>query len=95
MDFISLLVDQGIAISAALYVTGMIIKKIPHIPNWSIPGILTVLGILAAVFSMDGGFTVHNICQGIFAAGAAVLTNQTIKQVKNCKCPEQTEKSGK
>lgn len=82
MDFMSLLVDKGVGISAALYAIGMIIKKIPHIPNWLIPIILTVLGILAAGFSMVDGFSIHNICQGIFAAGAAVLTDQTVKQIK-------------
>jgi len=83
MDFASLLVDQGVTISVALYVIGMIVKKIPHIPNWLIPIILTVLGVFAAGFSMNGGFNINNICQGVFAAGAAVLTNQTIKQIKN------------
>jgi len=91
MDFSSLLVEQGVIIAAALYVVGMIIKKIPHIPNWLIPVILTVLGILAACLSMSEGLTVNNICQGIFAAGAAVLTNQTVKQIKGRNNTDQPE----
>ena len=82
MNFASLLVKQSAIISTALYVVGMIIKKIPFIQNWLIPVILTVLGVIAACLSMDEGVTVDNICQGIFAAGAAVLANQTFKQIK-------------
>lgn len=93
MDFVGLLVDKGVGIAAALYVVGMIIKKIPHVPNWLIPIILTVLGILAAGFSMSGGFSIHNICQGVFATGAAVLTNQTVKQIKYKNSAGQTDQA--
>jgi len=80
MDFMNFLVQQGIIIAAALYVVGIFLKKAPFMPDWLIPFILTVLGVAAAGFSMSGGFTVENILQGVFAAGAAVLTNQLQKQ---------------
>ena len=80
MDFMGFLLEQGVVIAAALYVLGMFMKKAPFIPDWSIPFILTGLGVAAAVFSMQGGFTVGNALQGVFAAGAAVLAHQMGKQ---------------
>jgi|GEM_PF-633455 len=80
MDFTQFIVQQGLYIAAGLYVLGLIIKNVPFIPDWVIPWILIGGGIAAAGLSMEGGFTIHNIIQGIFAAGAAVLTNQTYKQ---------------
>jgi hypothetical protein len=80
MDFMQFIIQEGLIIAAGLYVIGVIIKGIPNIPNWIIPFVLVALGVLAAGFSMDGGFTIANILQGIFAAGAAVLVNQGIKQ---------------
>lgn len=79
-DFTQFMVQQGIFIAAGLYVLGAIIKRAPFVPNWLIPWILLVCGPIAAGLSMEGGFTVNNIFQGIFAAGAAVLTNQVWKQ---------------
>lgn len=81
-DFTQFLVQQGVFIAAGLYVIGAIIKRASFVPNWVIPWILLVCGPIAAGFSMPGGFTVENIFQGIFAAGAAVLTNQVWKQTK-------------
>ena len=80
MDFSQFMVQQGLYIAAGLYVLGTLIKNTPFLPDWVIPWILIACGIVAAGFSMDGGFTMKNIVQGIFAAGAATLTNQTWKQ---------------
>jgi hypothetical protein len=80
MDFMKFLLEQGVIIAAGLYVIGTFLKKASFLPDWLIPFILTVLGVLAAGFSMDGGFSVDNILQGVFATGAAVLANQIKKQ---------------
>lgn len=80
MDFSQFIVQQGIYIAAGLYVLGVLIKNTPVIPDWVIPWILIACGIIAAGFSMEGGFTIQNIIQGVFAAGAATLTNQAWKQ---------------
>lgn len=80
MDFTQFIVQQGLYIAAGLYVLGMLIKKVPFIPDWLIPWILIACGITATGLSMEGGFSIQNIFQGIFAAGAAVLVNQTYKQ---------------
>ncbi len=81
MDFMNYLTQSGLLIAAGLFVIGLFLKGASFIPDWCIPIILLVLGILAAVFSMDGGLTVSNILQGVFATGAAVLVNQVGKQV--------------
>lgn len=80
MDFTRFLIQQGIIIAAVLYIIGTFLKRTPFVPDWLIPYILTVLGAVAAGFTMAGGFTAENIFQGIFAAGAAVLTDQMQKQ---------------
>lgn len=81
MDFMNYITQSGLIIAAGLFVVGLLIKPASFIPDWLIPELLLVLGILAAGFSMDGGFTVTNILQGVFATGAAVLVNQVGKQV--------------
>lgn len=85
MDFSQFMSQQGLYIAAGLYVLGMIIKKMTVIPDWVIPWILIAGGIAASCLSIEGGFTIENIIQGIFSAGAAVLTNQTIKQTRSRK----------
>lgn len=81
MDFMNYLTQSGLLIATGLFVIGIFLKQTSFIPNWLIPIILLILGVLAAVFSMDNGFTVTNILQGVFATGAAVLVNQIGKQV--------------
>lgn len=80
MDFSQFIVQQGLYIAAGLYVLGVFFKNTPAIPDWVIPWILIACGIIAAGISMEGGFTFQNIIQGVFAAGAATLTNQAWKQ---------------
>lgn len=81
MDFMNYLTQSGLLIAAGLFVIGLFLKGASFIPDWLIPEILLVLGVLAACFSIEGGFTVSNILQGVFATGAAVLVNQVGKQV--------------
>lgn len=81
MDFMDLIVREGIAIAAGLYLIGVFLKKAVFIPDWLIPFILLVLGIVAAGFSIEGGFSVSNILQGVSATGLAVLGNQSFKQI--------------
>ncbi|MEZ4357087.1 MAG: phage holin family protein [Eubacteriales bacterium] len=81
MDFMDLIVNKGIAVAAGLYIIGVFLKKAVFIPDWLIPFILLALGILASCFTIEGGFTVPNILQGIFATGLAVLGNQAYKQI--------------
>lgn len=81
MDFISYVIEQALILVPALYVLGMIIKHTEYIPDKFIPVILLVCGITGAVFMM--GATVEAVIQGILVTGAAVFTNQLIKQMSN------------
>lgn len=80
MEFSQFMTQQGIYIAAGLYVLGAIIKKTTFVPDWVIPWVLIACGIAASCLSIDGGFTIENIIQGIFSAGTAVLANQAVKQ---------------
>jgi hypothetical protein len=60
-----------------LYVLGMFMKRIPSIPDWTIPFVLTVVGVLLGLLILG---VPDGILQGVLCAGGAVLVNQMIKQ---------------
>ena len=80
MDFMTYIINEGIVLIPVLYFIGMALKSTPNIPDWPIPYILGVLGIVGAIAIM--GVSVNSVIQGILVAGAAVYTNQTIKQTQ-------------
>ncbi len=82
-DFWSYIADKVLYLIPALYFVGFIIKKIPGVPDWMIPFVLLVLGILAAMAIM--GWTIEGIVQGVLVTAAAVLANQLWKQGVNAK----------
>lgn len=78
MDIGSYIVNEGLILIPALYIVGMMIKSTPKVQDWLIPYILGALGIAGAVGLM--GISVNSVIQGVLIAGAAVYTNQLIKQ---------------
>lgn len=70
----------------ALWILGVAIKKTPKIPDWTIPYILIVLGVLAAMAML--GWSIENAVQGVLVAGGAVLINQAYKQANKAKSGE-------
>jgi len=76
---------------AVIYALGMFLKKIPNVPDWTIPIALLFISIgLTIVYtalSLGEGFTqcviVNGTIYGILAAWGAVFSNEVIKQVKN------------
>ncbi len=80
MDLMSYIVSEGLILIPVLYLIGMAIKSTPNMPDWLIPYILGALGIVGAVAIL--GISVNSVIQGILVAGAAVYTNQTIKQIQ-------------
>lgn len=73
-------VGDGLVMIPALFVIGMIIKGTAYIRNELIPVIL--LGIsLALTPLLLGGYDATNIVQAILVTGAAVLVDQTAKQI--------------
>lgn len=77
-DFTSFISENMYIVAAVLYVLGIFMKKIPKIPDWTIPFGLTVIGCVFGVFIAG---VPSGLLQGVLCAGAAVLVNQMIKQV--------------
>jgi hypothetical protein len=80
MDFVKYITENALVLIPALYVLGMILKGTERIADKNIPLILLPLGILGSVAL--GGFTVQATIQGILVTGAAVYSNQLMKQLK-------------
>lgn len=77
MDYIT---ESAVILVPALYILGMIMKGTDKIPDKYIPIILLILGIAGAIAFM--GLSPQSVVQGILITGAAVYTNQLIKQAK-------------
>ena len=80
MDIYTYLIEDALILIPALLILGQIIKGIEFIPDKYIPLILLPVGILGAI--VGGGFNVGSIIQGILVTGAAVYSNQIVKQLK-------------
>ncbi|GLC30429.1 phage holin family protein [Clostridium omnivorum] len=79
MDIMKFIIEQAYILVPALYVIGMILKT-SSVKDKYIPLILLAFGIVGAIALM--GLSVQSIIQGILVTGAAVFTNQLIKQTK-------------
>lgn len=77
-DLWGFIVDEAYVLIPALYVVGIFAKKIPNIPDWTIPLVLLVLGVVGAMLII--GVTVQGAIQGVLVSGAAVFVNQLYKQ---------------
>lgn len=77
MDFIT---KEFIFIVPCLIVLGICLKNIPFIPDYFIPLILIVLGIIIAGFYHN--WTNESIIQGFICGLASTGLHQTVKQIK-------------
>lgn len=80
MDFLTYVVNEALILVPVLNVIGCFIKGTEKIEDKYIPLILLVLSIILSIALI--GFSVDSIIQGVLVAGAAVLTNELIKQNK-------------
>lgn len=80
MDFLKFVIETNIPVIVAIYVIGMILKGMKNINDKFIPVILLPLGIALTCAFMKS-FNAESIVQGILVVGAAVYTNQLIKQL--------------
>lgn len=78
MDFMKFIVEQALILIPVLYVLGMFLKA-SKVPDNFIPLVLLAIGIVLAFLLI--GFTVQAFIQGVLVAGAAVFSNQIIKQL--------------
>lgn len=79
-NFLEYITEKAYILIPVLYLLGFIIKKTPMIPDWLIPYILLVIGILAGMALV--GWTIDGCIQGALVAGITVLANQLWKQGK-------------
>lgn len=75
LDYI---LDDALIVIPVLWIVGKILKETPSLWDWLIPYILTVIGVVLAVFLT--GFNVDGIIQGLLVSGAAIYGNQLYKQ---------------
>jgi len=78
MEFAQYITQNALILIPTLYVLGMIIKNTEKVNDKYIPIILLIVGIAGAVGIM--GVNADSVIQGILVTGAAVYTNQLIKQ---------------
>lgn len=69
-----------LAVVAACWVIGFILKQTPKVPNWSIVYFVLALAVLLTGLSI--GWTVEALIQGILAGAFAVFGHQAVKQAK-------------
>lgn len=72
------LIEKALILLPCLMIIGAIIKNTPKIPNWLIPYILLICGVVGGIGLL--GLNQEGIIQGILVAGSAVFANQLIKQ---------------
>lgn len=82
MNFTEFLNQNVYIVSVVLFIIGLFLKRTPHIPNWSIPYILNIIGIIACNLILSLG--VDATLQGILSAGIAVYAHQLYKEGKIC-----------
>ena len=80
MDFLSYITENALILIPVLVVIGQIIKNIQLIDNKWIPLILLPLGVAGAMAL--GGWTIDAAIQGVLVTGAALYSNQIVKQMK-------------
>jgi hypothetical protein len=78
MEFVKFITENALILVPVLYVLGMILKGTEKFQDKFIPVILLPIGVIASVALI--GFTVQAVIQGVLVVGAAVYTNQLIKQ---------------
>lgn len=72
--------EEALVLIPALFVLGVFIKRSKTIADKYIPFILLIVGIALSIGTL--GLHVHSVVQGILVSGAAVLTNELVKQSK-------------
>ena len=79
MEFTKFIAENALILVPALYVLGMVLKGTEKIPDKYIPIVLLPIGVITSISML--GYTVQAIVQGVLVVGAAVYTNQLVKQI--------------
>lgn len=78
MNLMDYIIKDAYILIPVLYVIGVFLKRTPRIPDWLIPWILLVLGMVGAFFL--SGMKLGGVLQGVLVAGLTVFANQLYKQ---------------
>lgn len=79
MDFTQYITASTLVCIPVLYIIGLILKNTNKVPDNVIPLVLLPIGIVLAMLLM--GRSVDALIQGVLVTGAAVYTNQVVKQL--------------
>ena len=80
MEILNLITENALIFIHVIYIIGMMLKGLEKIQDKFIPLILLPIGVALAMLSM--GLCVEGFIQGVLVVGAAVYTNQLIKQIQ-------------
>lgn len=80
MDLMQYLNQNYLVLIPALWLIGHALKQTPVIPDWTIIWILFIVSI--GIGSIEYGFSIDAITNGIIAAGISVFGHQVFKQTK-------------
>lgn len=77
-NIIDYVIKEALIVIPVLWVIGAWLKRTPHVPDWTIPWALTVLGVAFCLCIV--GQSIDGVMQGILVSGAAVLGHQLLVQ---------------
>ena len=80
MEILNYIMYNALILIPVLLVLGKIVKGTEKIPDKWIPLILLPIGIAGSLAL--GGISADSIVQGVLVTGAAVYSNQVVKQLK-------------
>ncbi|MBN1048692.1 phage holin family protein [Clostridium botulinum] len=78
MEFINYITESALILVPVIFIIGTVFKGTEKIEDKYIPIILLPIGIILSMLLI--GFNIEGFIQGILVTGAAVYTNQLIKQ---------------
>lgn len=78
MEFINYITESALILIPVIFIIGTILKGTEKVSDKYIPIILLPIGIILSMLLI--GFNIEGLIQGILVNGAAVYTNQLIKQ---------------
>lgn len=80
MELIEFVSENYYILIPVLWVIGEFLKSTPKVPDWMIPWILLVLGVVISIATALQTPLTEAIIQGVIVAGLAVFANELIKQ---------------
>lgn len=81
IEIIDYIIKNRLILIPVLYIIAEFVKKTGIVKNKYIPIIILPIAIIFSIF-MGGNTIINNIIQGVLVAGATVMGNQVMKQMK-------------